>query len=130
MLEEPHHPDMVEILIRKRERERVGLTQRRLDAGALEVPLREVELLLLDVDAEELDTRELLSEHCEHRADARADLEQPRARLELGAVADQPVPPVLGLLDKPLLLRRSVTMNVRSHPRRRLSTVARICERR
>jgi hypothetical protein len=124
MLEEPHHPDVVEGLIRERKRERVGLTQRRLDAGALEIPSRKVKLLLLDVDAVELDTWELLSEHCEDCADPGADLDQPRARLELGAVADQPVPPVLGLLHEPLLLRGSVTVNVRTHARRGPSTAA------
>ena len=81
MLEEPHHPDMIEVPIRKREGECVGLTQRRLDAGALEVPPREVELLLLDVHAVELDTGELLSEHCQHCAHAGADFEQARPRL-------------------------------------------------
>ena len=86
------------------ERECVGLTQRRLDPGALEVPPRKVKLLLLDVDAVELDTGELLSEHCEDCADPGADLDQTRAWLELGAVADQLVPPVLGLLHEPLLL--------------------------
>ena len=93
---------MVEELIRERERECVGLTQPCLDAGALQVPPRKVELLLLDVNAVELDTGELLSEHCEDCADAGADLDQARARLELGAVANQPVPPVLGLRHEPL----------------------------
>jgi hypothetical protein len=51
MLEEPHHPDVVEGLVREGERERVGLEQRRLDAGALEVTARELELPRLDVDA-------------------------------------------------------------------------------
>ncbi len=81
MLEEPHHPNVVEELILERKRERVGLTQRCPDAGALEVPPRKVELLLLDVNAVELDTGELLSEHCEDCADARAHLDQTRARL-------------------------------------------------
>jgi len=103
---------VVEGAIGERERERVALTQRCLDAGSLEVFPSEVELLLLDVDAEQLDARVLLTKHRQDCADATADLEQTCPRLELGAVADQPVPPVLSLLDEPLLLRRPVTVNV------------------
>ena len=120
MLEEPHHPDVVEERIRERERECVGLTQRRLDAGAHEVPPRKVKLLRLDINAVELDTGELLSEHCKDCADPGTDLDQTRARLELAALADQSMPPVLGLLHEPLLLRGSVTVNVRTHARRGL----------
>ena len=61
----------------------------------------ELELLRLDVDAEELDARVLLTEYRQHRAHAAADLEQPGPGLEHGAVADEPVSPVLGLLDEP-----------------------------
>jgi hypothetical protein len=99
VLQEPHHPDVVERLVRERERERVSLQQGCLDPGPLEVPAGEVELLRLDVDAGQADARELLSEHREHCTDAAADLEQACPGLELGAVADQPVPPVLRLLD-------------------------------
>ena len=59
------------------------------------------------------DARELLSEHGQDRAGAAADLEQPRPGRELGAVADQPLAPVLGLLDEPLLLGRPVAVDVR-----------------
>src|SRR6266581_2535905 len=115
MLEEPHHPDAVERAIGERERERIGLAQCCLDACAREVSPREVELLLLNVDAEQLDTRVLLSQYRQNCADAAADLEQTCSRLERGAVANQPVPPVLSLLHEPLLLRRPVTVNVISH---------------
>src|SRR5881275_3032255 len=115
MLEQPHHPDVVERASRERERERIGLTQRCIDPGPLEVSPGEVELPLLDVDPEQSDTRILLPEYRQDRADPTADLEQTRPRLEVGAVADQPVPPVLGLLHEPLLLRRPVTVNVVSH---------------
>src|SRR5438093_8427301 len=117
MLEEPHHPDVVEGAVGERERERVGLTQRCLDARPLEVAPSEVELLLFDVDAEQLDTRILLSQYRQDCADPTADLEQTCSRLELGAVANQSVPPVLGLLHEPLLLRRPVSVNVISHRR-------------
>src|SRR5439155_21483542 len=111
MLEEPHHPNVVERAIGERECKRIGLTQRRLDARPLEVSPSEVELLLLDVDAEQLDTRVLLSQHRQNCADATADLEQTCSRVEPRAVANQPVPPVLSLLPEPLLLRRPVTVN-------------------
>src|SRR2546429_2339364 len=115
MLEEPHHPNVVERAIGERERERIGLTQRRLDARPLEMSPSEVELLLLDVDAEQLDTRVLLSQYRQDCADATADLEQTCSRLEFRAVANQSVTPVLGLFDEPLLLRRPITVNVLSH---------------
>ena len=117
MLQEPHHPDVVERLVLERERESVGLAQGRLDPGPREVLASEVELLRLDVDAEQPNARELLPEHREHRAHARADLEQPRPRLELRPVPDQPVPPVLGLLHEPLLLGRSIAVDVAGHGR-------------
>ena len=61
---------------------------------------------------------ELLPEDGKDRADAAADLEKPRSRLERGAVRDQPVPPVLCLLDQALLLARAVTVNVVGHRRK------------
>src|ERR671914_1848289 len=72
----------------------------------------ELQLLRLDVDAGQADARELLPEHGQDGADAATDLEQARPRLELRAVADQPVPPVLRLLDEALLLGRAVTVDV------------------
>src|SRR5437016_60198 len=75
MLEEPHHPDMVERLVLERERVCVSLTQGGLDTGALEVAPGELELLRLDVDAVEADTGELLPEDRQHCADAAPDLE-------------------------------------------------------
>ena len=106
---------MVERLVRERELERIGFHQRRLDSGPFEVAAGELELLRLDVDARQADTRELLSEHRQDRAHAAADLEQARAGLELCAVADQPVAPVLSLLHEPLLLGRSVSVHVVGH---------------
>src|SRR2546429_9828148 len=104
MLEEPHHPNVVERAIGERERERIGLTQRRLDPRPLEVSPSEVELLLLDVDAEQPDTRVLLSQHRQNCADATAALKQTCSRVEPRAVANQPVPPVLSWFHQPLQL--------------------------
>ena len=59
--------------------------------------------------------RELLPEHRQHGAHAAADLEEARPRLELRAVADQAVAPVLRLLYEALLLGRPVTVDVRLH---------------
>jgi hypothetical protein len=74
-----------------------------------------IRLFLFDVDADEPDVRESLTEHREDGADSAADLEQASSALERGAVADQPISPVLGLLDEPLLLARAVAMNVAGH---------------
>ena len=115
VLEQPHHPDVVERSVFERERERIRLTQRCLDSDPLEVDTGEFELLLFDVDTEQLDTWVVLPEHRQNCADAAADLEQTRSRLEAGAVGNEAVTPVLGLLHKPLLLRRSVTVDVISH---------------
>ena len=41
--------------------------------------------------------------------------EQPRARRKLGAIGDQAMTPVLGLLDEPLLLDRSIAVDVFAH---------------
>jgi hypothetical protein len=60
----------------------------------------------------EADAVELLPEHRQHGAHSAADLEQPRPRLERRAVGDQPVPPVLRLLDEPLLFARPVAVDV------------------
>ena len=73
---------------------------------------RELELLRLDVDPEETDAGELLPEDCEDGADSAADLEQACSRREFRAVADQPVPPVLSLVDEALLLPRAVAVYV------------------
>jgi hypothetical protein len=81
------------------------------------VPAGELELPRLDVDAHEADAREFLAEYREYRTDATADLEQPCTGLEVRPVADQPVPPVLGLLDQPLLFGRGVSVNVAGHDR-------------
>ena len=72
----------------------------------------EVELLPLDVDARQAKVRELLAEHRQYRTDATADLEQARPGLEVRAVTDQPMPPVLSLGDEPLLLRGAVAVDV------------------
>ena len=106
---------MVEGLVGERERSRVSLDQGRLDLGSLEVPAGERELRRLDVDPVQDDPRELLAEHRKHRADTAADLEQPRPRLQRGAVRDQTVAPVLRLLDEALLLTGAVAMHVVGH---------------
>jgi hypothetical protein len=116
VLEEPHHPDVVERTILERKRQGVGIHQRRLDAGPLEVAAGEVELLRFDVDSREDDPRKLLAEDSEHRTDAAPDLEQPRARRKRSAVGDQPVTPVLRLLDESLVLARPVAVDVVGHP--------------
>ena len=72
----------------------------------------ELELSRLDVDAGKPNAREFLPEDGEYRADSAADVEQARPGVEPGSVADQAVSPVLCLLDQPLLLAGSVTMNV------------------
>ena len=115
MLEEPHHPDVVERLVLERELARIGLAQRCLDSGPLEVPARVVELLRLDVDSRQADAGELLSQYRQHSAHAGPDLEQARSGLELRAVADQPVAPVLRLLHEPLLLGRPIAVHVPGH---------------
>jgi hypothetical protein len=101
----------------ERECERVRLYERRLDARPRKVLAGERELLRLDVDAVELDAGELLSEHGEHRTHPATDLEQTGAGRERGAVGDQPVTPVLRLRDEPLLLLRSVAVDVLGRPR-------------
>jgi hypothetical protein len=103
---------VVERLVAERERERISLGQSRLDPRPPQVASGELELSRLDVDAGESKARELLPEDGEYRADSAADLEQARPGVEPGAVADQAVSPVLCLLDEPLLLAGSVTMNV------------------
>ena len=112
MLEEPHHPDVVVRLVAERERERISLGQGRLDPRPPQVAAGEVELTRFDVNAGESNAREFLPEDREYRADSAADLEQARPGVEPGSVADQAVSPVLRLLDQPLLLAGSVTMNV------------------
>ena len=106
---------MVEGGVLERDGGRIRLDQRRLDARALEVPPRVLELLRLDVDAGEAQTGELLPEHGEHGPDAAAQLEEARPGLERRPVDDQPLAPVLRLLDQPLLLARPVSVNVLRH---------------
>jgi hypothetical protein len=72
----------------------------------------ELELLLLDVHADEVDVREFLPEDRQDCADSAADLQEACAWLEVGAVVDEPVSPVLGLLNEAALLARSVAVNV------------------
>jgi hypothetical protein len=112
-----NHIIQVERFVSEGELVRVGLQQRCLDPGPLEVPAGEVELLRLDVDADEADARKFLPEHCQHGTCAAADLEEARSRLELRAVSDQTMPPVLRLLHEPLLLGGRVAVNVVRHPR-------------
>ena len=83
MLQQPHHPDVLERLVLERECERIGLHEGCVDPGSLEVSPGELELLRLDVDAGQADARELLPEHRQDRADAGADLEQARSGREL-----------------------------------------------
>lgn len=71
---------MVERSVIERERERIRLGQRCLDASSLKVSSRERELFRLEVDAEQLHAWELLTEDRQHRADPAADLEQARSR--------------------------------------------------
>ena len=108
---------MVERLVLERERQSVGLEHGRLDPGPREVLAGESELLGLDVDAGQPNPWKLLSEHREHSAHAAADLEHARPRLELRAVADQPKPPMLSLLDEPLLLGGPVAVYIVGHSR-------------
>jgi hypothetical protein len=115
VLEEPHHPDVVERLVVERECAGIRLDEGGLHTGSLEVPARVRELLRLDVDAVEADARELLAEHRQHRADAAPDLQEPRSRLERRAVGDQAVAPVLRLLHETLLLARAVAVDVVAH---------------
>ena len=115
VLEQPHHPDVVERLVLEWECESIGFLQRCLDPGPLEVTAGEVELPRLAVDAEQAEPRKFLSEHRQYCTHSAADLEQARSGRELRAVGDQPVPPVLRLLDEPLLLARSVAVNVVGH---------------
>jgi hypothetical protein len=79
---------VVERLLAEREREGVSLHQRRVNPRSLEVSAREFELFLLDVDADELDVREFVTEDGEDGADSAADLEQACSPLQFGAVAD------------------------------------------
>ena len=90
---------MVEGLVRERELECVALHEGCLHPGALEVRAGGLQLLRLDVETEEPQARILLPKDGQHGAHPAADFEEPRARLERGSVPDQPVPPVLGLLD-------------------------------
>jgi catechol 2,3-dioxygenase-like lactoylglutathione lyase family enzyme len=115
VLEQPHHPDVVEGLVRERQGKRVALAQGRLDSGSPEMAARELELCRLDVDADETQTGKLLSEHGQHRADATSDFEQACTGAELRAIRDQAMAPVLGLLDEPLLLDRPVSVDVLRH---------------
>jgi hypothetical protein len=112
VLEEPHHPHVVERLVGEREGQRVGLDQRRVDSGPLEMPARELELLRLDVDAGQANAGELLPEHRQDGTNSTTHLEQARPRLELRSVADQAVSPVLRLFHQALLFGRSVAVNV------------------
>jgi hypothetical protein len=75
VLEEPHHPDVVERLIAERERERVSLHKRRVHPRSPKVSAGEFELLLLDVDAVESDLWEFLTKDSEDGADSAANLE-------------------------------------------------------
>jgi hypothetical protein len=106
---------VVERLVPERERERIGLHEGCFDSGPREVVPGELELLRLDVDARQADARKFLPEHRQYRTRAGADLEQPRPGLELSAVSDQPVAPVLRLLHEPLLLGRPVAVHVLGH---------------
>jgi hypothetical protein len=103
VLEKPHHPDVVKRALAKRDRKRVSFHKRRVDPSSPEVSASEFELFLLNVDAEESDVREFLTEDREDGADSTADLEQPCSTLGLCAVADQPLSPMLCLLDRALV---------------------------
>ena len=85
-----------------------------------------LELLRLDVDAGQVEPGEFLPEHRQDGAHAGTDLEQACAGLELRAVRDQPVPPVLSLLDEPLLLGSPVAVDVAGHPVSRIATTGRL----
>jgi hypothetical protein len=74
--------------------------------------VRELELLRFNVHAGEVDAREFLSKDRQHRTDSAAHLEETCSRLELRAVTDQAVAPVLGLIDEPMLLACPVSVNV------------------
>jgi hypothetical protein len=72
----------------------------------------EFELLLLNVYADEVDGREFLPKDGQDRTDSAADFEEACTRRQVRAVSDQPVSPVLSLLDKPMLLACPVSVNV------------------
>jgi hypothetical protein len=74
--------------------------------------VRELELLPFNVHAGEVDRREFLSKDRQYRADSAADLEEACARLEFRAVTNEAVPPVLGLIDEPMLLACPVSVNI------------------
>jgi hypothetical protein len=114
-------PDVVEGLVCERERNCVRLYECRFDSRFPQVSAGVVELFWLDVDAVQTHARKFVAEDCEHCADAAADLEQTRARRERRAVGDQPVSPVLRLLDQALLLARAVAVDVVSHLNARAS---------
>ena len=76
---------------------------------------REVELLRLDVDPEQLQPGKFLAQHRQHGADTATDLEHPRPGFQLRAIANHPLPPVLGLRDQPLLFGRRVAVDVIGH---------------
>jgi hypothetical protein len=115
VLQEPHHPDVVERLVVEGQRQRVGLHQRRVDPGRCQVRSRECELPCLDIDAREMDAGEFLAEHRHHGTHAAADLQQPGPGLERRSVPDQVVPPVFRLRNQALLLRRCVSVHVLGH---------------
>jgi hypothetical protein len=103
---------VVERVLPERERQRITLYQAGCYPGSLQMSAGELELLLLDVHADEADAREFLPEDRQDGAHSAAHLEHTCPRLELRAVADQPVSPVLSLLDEPMLLACSIAVNV------------------
>src|SRR4051812_44155760 len=73
---------------------------------------RKLELLPLNVHTGQLNAGELLPEHRQDSTDPTTHLEQACPWLELRAIADQAVSPVLGLHHQALLLGRAVAMDV------------------
>jgi hypothetical protein len=66
---------VVERLCLEWQRERVSLHERRANACSLQVAASELELFRLDVDADELNARELLAEDRQDSAYAATNLE-------------------------------------------------------
>jgi hypothetical protein len=113
MLEEPHHPDVVERFRLERERKRIRASQVGFDTQSREIVATELDLTRLDVDARQDEARKRLSQDAQHGTDSAADLEQPRPGLEVGAGKDQVLAPMRRLGDQPLLLGGLVAVDVR-----------------
>jgi hypothetical protein len=80
VLEEPHHPDVVERSVVVWELKAVGRAELRRDSPLANVIVGHLDLACLEIDARKRHSGECFSEDPKHRAYAAADLEQPRSR--------------------------------------------------